>query len=105
MKKFIVLSGSVDGSACENEGFVNCANFGLVGTRAYGTLAEAAMFRDETIDADLGDFKSLWPEEDGYTMEVGSMKADDKFADKYLDVYYEGDVINETIYKIVEIEC
>ena len=35
------MSMSVDGATCEDDGFVNCANFDLVGTRACDTVEEA----------------------------------------------------------------
>ena len=42
--------------------------------------------------------------EDGYSLDVGSMNEQEPSADRYIDVYYEGDVINETVYKIQEVE-
>jgi len=99
MKKFIILSGSVDGQTCEDDGFVNCANFDLVGTRAFDSRKEAEEIRDQTIEQDLEDFKDFWEEEDGYEFEIGDINFD-----KYLDVFYGGDVIHETIYKIREVE-
>jgi len=102
MKKFIILSGSVDGPTCEDDGFLNCANFDLVGTRACDSLEEAIEVMDQTIEQDKADFAEVWPEEDGYTLEDGSLNSDKL---KYIDVYFNGEVINETIYKIREIEC
>ena len=104
MKKYIILSGSVDGATCEDDGFVNCANFDLVGSRACDTLQEAIEVRDQTIEQDVEDFKGIWIEEDGYSYDTGKM-GNGPMSDVYIDVYYEGDVINETIYKIREIEC
>lgn len=104
MKKYIILSGTVDGPTCEDDGFLNCANFDLVGTRACDTLQEAIEVRDQTIETDLADFQGLWVEEDGYSYDTGKM-GDDPMSDTYIDVYYNGEVINETIYKIREIEC
>ena len=104
MKKYIILSGTVDGPTCEDDGFLNCANFDLVGTRACDTLQEAIEVRDQTIETDLADFQGLWVEEDGYSYDTGKM-GDDPMSDIYTDVYYNGEVINETIYKIREIEC
>ena len=103
MKKYIILSGSVDGATCDDDGFINCASFDLVGSRACDSLEEAVEVRDQTIEQDKADFQSLWTEEDGYILEVGSM-GDDPSADKYLDVYHNGDIINETIYKIRGVE-
>jgi len=100
MKKYIILSGTVDGATCEDDGFVNCANFDLVGSRACDTLEEAKEVRDQTIETDLVDFQGIWVEEDGYSYDVGDLGND-----RYIDVYYNGEVINETIYKIREIEC
>ena len=102
MKKYIILSGSVDGPACEDDGFLNCANFDLVGTRACDSLEEAIEVMNQTIEQDKADFAEVWPEEDGYTLDVGAMDSDKL---KYIDVYSNGEVINETIYKIREIEC
>ena len=104
MKGYVILSGSVDGATCEDDGFVNCANFGMVGSLALKTKKEAIEVRDQTIETDVEDFKSIWDEEDGYSIEVGSMNVQNEFADKYVDVYYNGDIINETIYKIVPVE-
>lgn len=109
MKKFIILSGSVDGATCEDDGFLNCANFGLAGTHAYATLEEAIAVRERIIETDVEDFKTLWTEEDGYTIKVGSLSlsVDDKVVDKYdkyIDVFHDGDVVNETLYKIAEVE-
>lgn len=108
MKKYIILSGSVDGPTCEDDGFINCASFDLVGSRACDSLEEAIEVRDQTIEQDKADFAEVWPEEDGYTLDVGSIsrtRSGDPSADKYIDIYSNGDVINETIYKIREIEC
>ena len=102
MKKYIILSGSVDGPTCEDDGFLNCANFDLVGSRACDSLEEAIEVMDQTIEQDKADFAEVWPEEDGYKLDVGSMNSDKL---KYIDVYSNGEVINETIYKIKEIEC
>ena len=104
MKKYIILSGSVDGATCEDDGFLNCANFDLVGSRACDSLEEAIEVRDQTIEQDKADFAEVWPEEDGYILEDVSM-GNDPSADKYIDVYSNGDIINETVYKIREIEC
>ena len=104
MKKYIILSGSVDGPTAEDDGFLNCANFDLVGSRACDSLQEAIEVRDQTIETDLADFQGLWVEEDGYSYDTGKM-GDNPMSDIYIDVYYNGDVINETIYKIREIEC
>lgn len=104
MKKYIILSGTVDGPTAEDDGFLNCANFNLVGSRACDTLEEAIEVRDQTIETDLADFQGLWVEEDGYSYDTGKM-GDDPMSDIYTDVYYNGEVINETIYKIREIEC
>ena len=103
MKKYIILSGSVDGATCDDDGFINCASFDLVGSKACDSLEEAVEVRDQTVETDMADFKSLWTEEDGYAVEDGSM-GDDPSADKYVDVYYNGDIINETIYKIRGVE-
>jgi hypothetical protein len=104
MKKgYVILSGSVDGPTCEDDGFLNCSNFGLASGIVHKTKEEAIEIREQVIETDLEDFKTLWTEEDGYTIEVGSM-GDDSLADKYIDVYYNGDVINETTYKIQEVE-
>ena len=106
MKKgYVILSGSVDGATCEDDGFINCANFGLVGTRACDTLEEAIEVRKQTMETDIADFSDIWQEEDGYSIEQGEMnKNANGVGDTYIDVYYEGDVINETTYKIVEVE-
>lgn len=104
MKGYVILSGSVDGATCEDDGFVNCANFGMVGSLALKTKKEAIEVRDQTIETDVEDFKTLWTEEDGYSIEVGTMNEHEPIADKYVDVYYKGDVVNETIYKIVPVE-
>jgi len=104
MKGYVILSGSVDGATCEDDGFINCANFGMVGSLALKTKKEAIEVRDQTIETDVEDFKTLWTEEDGYSIEVGSMNEDEELADKYVDVYYNGSVVNETIYKIAPVE-
>ena len=105
MKKgYVILSGSVDGATCEDDGFVNCANFALASGIVHKTKEEAIEIRDQIIEQDLEDSKSNWDEEDGYSIEVGSMNVNEPIADKYIDVYYKGDVTNETIYKIQEIE-
>ena len=106
MKKFIILSGSVDGATCDDDGFINCANFDLVGTRACDTLEEALEVRKQTVETDIAGFSDIWSKEDGYIIEQGEMNNyNGNISDTYVDVYYEGDVINETIYKIREIEC
>lgn len=106
MKKYIIMSGSVDETTAQDDGAINACNFGLVGSRACDTLKEAIEVRDQTIETDLEDFKGLWAEEDGYSYDVGRLGLqDDKASDAYIDVYYNGSVVNETIYKIAEIEC
>ena len=99
MKGYVILSGTVDGATCEDDGFLNCFNFDVVGTRILKTKEEAEEIRDQTIETDLEDFQGLWIEEDGYSYDVGDLGND-----KYIDVYYNGEVINETIYKIREVE-
>lgn len=104
MKKgYVILSGSVDGATCEDDGFLNCSNFGLASGIVHKTKEEAIEIRKQVIETDLQDFSSLWTEEDGYSLEVGSM-GKDPMSDRYIDVYYNGDVINESTYKIQEIE-
>lgn len=111
MKKFIILSGTIDIPTADDDGALNAFNFELVGSRACDTLEEAIVVRDQTIETDLADFQGLWVEEDGYSYDVGWMSGDwitnDKDVrnvDRYIDVYYNGEVINETIYKIREVE-
>lgn len=105
MKKgYVILSGSVDGATCEDDGFINCANFALASGIVHKTKEEAIEIRDQIIEQDLEDFKSTWDEEDGYSLDVGSMNEQEPSADRYIDVYYEGEVINETVYKIQEVE-
>lgn len=102
MKKFIIMSMTVDGATCEDDGFVNCANFDLVGTRACDTVEEAIEVMKQTMETDLEDFKEIWPEEEGYSYETSQLGSE---VVNYIDVYYNGEVINETIYKIRGIEC
>lgn len=105
MKKgYVILSGSVDGATCDDDGFINCANFALASGVVHKTKEEAIEIRNQIIETDLEDFKSLWSEEDGYSLEVGDMNVHEELADRYIDVYYNGDVTNETIYKIQEVE-
>ena len=104
MKKFIIMSMTMDGTTCDDDGIYSACNFELVGSRACDTLQEAIEVRDQTIETDLEDFQSLWVEEDGYSYDTGKMgEAED--ADVYIDVYYNGEIVNETIYKIREVEC
>ena len=56
MKKYIILSGSVDGATCEDDGFLNCANFDLVGSRACDSLEEAIEVMNQTIEQDKAAF-------------------------------------------------
>ena len=102
MKKYVVLSGSVDGPTCEGDGFLNCANFDLVGSRACDSLEEAIEVMNQTIEQDKAAFAEFWPEEDGYTLDVSAMNSDNL---RYIDVYFKAEVINETTYKIREVEC
>lgn len=105
MKKgYVILLGSVDGATCEDDGFVNCASFALASGIVHKTKEEAIEIRDQIIEQDLEDFKSTWDEEDGYSLDVGSMNKQESSADRYIDVYYNGDITNETIYKIQEVE-
>ena len=102
-KGYVILSGGVDGPTAEDDGFLNCANFGLASGIVHKTKEEAIEIREQIIEQDLADFESLWTEEDGYTIEVGSM-GDAPMSDRYIDIYYNGDVINESTYKIMEVE-
>lgn len=105
MKKgYIILSGSVDGATCEDDGFINCANFALASGIVHKTKEEAIEIRDQIIKQDLEDFKSIWDKEDRYSLDVGSMNEQEPIADRYIDVCYKGEVINETVYKIQEVE-
>ena len=99
MKLYVLLSMSVYGQTCEDDDFINCANTDVIGTRAFATLEEAKEIRDQTIETDLTDFQGLWVEEDGYSYDTGEIDGD-----VYIYVYYNGDTINETIYKIRELE-
>ena len=99
MKKFIIMSMSMDDTTCNDDGIFSACNFDIVGTRACDSLEEAIAVRDETIETDLADFQELWSEEDGYSFDVGNLGND-----KYLDVYYNGEVVNETIYRIRGVE-
>lgn len=107
MKKYVILSGTVDVPTADDDGVLNAFNFEVIGTRLCDTLEEAIAVRDETIETDLADFQGLWIEEDGYSYDCGDMPADIRALtpDKFIDVYYDGDVINETVYKIREVEC
>ena len=102
MKKYIVLSGSVDGPTCDGDGFLNCANFDLVGSRECDSLEEAIEVMDQVIEQDKAAFAEFWPEEDGYTLDVGAMNSDNL---RYIDVYFKAEVSNEIIYKISGVEC
>lgn len=104
MKKYVILSGTVDIPTADDDGVLNAFNFEVVGTRLCDTLEEAIAVRDETIETDLADFQGLWIEEDGYSYDTGKM-GDAPSDDTYIDAYYEGDVVNETVYKIREVEC
>jgi hypothetical protein len=106
MKKgYVILSGSVDGATCDDDGFINCANFALASGIVHKTLEEAKEIRKQIMETDLADFQDLWKEEDGYSIEQGEMNDyDGSISDTYIDVYYNGDVTNETIYKIAEVE-
>ena len=103
MKKYVILSGTVDIPTADDDGVLNAFNFDLVGSRACDTMEEAIEVRDQTIETDLADFQGLWLEEDGYSYDTGKV-GDEPMSDVYIDVYYNGEVINETIYKIREIE-
>ena len=99
MKKFIIMSMTMDATTCDDDGIFNACTFDLVGSRACDTLEEAIAVRDETIETDLEDFQGIWAEEDGYSYDVRDLGKD-----RYIDVYYNGEVINKTIYKIRKIE-
>lgn len=103
MKKFIIMSMTMDATTCDDDRIFSACNFDLIGTRACDTLQEAIEVRDQTIETDLEDFQGLWVEEDGYSYDTGKM-GDRPEADVYIDVYYNGEVVNETIYKIREVE-
>ena len=104
MKKgYVILSGSVDGATAEDDGFVNCANFALASGIVHKTKEEAIEIRKQIMETDKADFESIWDEEDGYSIDEGSM-GDSDLSDTYIDVYYNGDITNETIYKIQEVE-
>lgn len=109
MKKFIILFGSVDGASCEDDGFLECANFGMASYHVCDTLEEAIALRDSVIENDLGEARESWDadEEDSrITFEVSNFGfGKTPESDKYLDVLHYGEVINETTYKIVEIMC
>lgn len=99
MKKFIIMSMTMDATTCDDDGIFNACTFDLVGSRACDTLEEAIAVRDETIETDLEDFQGIWVEEDGYSYDVRDLGTN-----RYINVYYNGEVINKTIYKIKEIE-
>ena len=105
MKGYVITFYSVDGATCENDGFINCANGGLCRPTICKTIEEAKELRKQIVEQDLADFEDSWNEENGYTKEVGDMNDyDGHIADTYLDVYYDGDVVNETIYRIEEVK-
>ena len=101
---YVILSGSVNRSSCEDDTFLNCGNFNLASFVVHKTFEEAIQVREQIIESDLEDFKSIWPEAEGFLFEVGTMGS----YNRYIDVYSDGDVIKEVIheavYKIVEID-
>ena len=99
MKLYVLMSQTVDMPTCENDGAINGVNADVIGTRAFASLEEAKEIRDQTIETDVADFQGLWVEEDGYSYDTGEVDGD-----VYVDVYYNGDIINETFYKIREVE-
>jgi len=100
MKKFIIMSMSIDEVTADDDGVFNSCAFGLVGSRALDTKAEAEEIRDQTIEQDKEDLEYNFTEEDGYTLEV----EDGSYDDKELNVYYNGDLVNSTRYRIEEVE-
>ncbi len=100
MHGYVILSMSMDDTTCGDDGIFNACNFGLVGSVVHKTKKEAEEIREQTMDTDLEDFKELWTEEDGYTIE----KEDGCCGERELNVYYEGDIINSTRYKIAEVD-
>ena len=99
MKLYVLMSQTIDVPTCDDDGVLNGVNADVIGTRAFASLEEAKEIRDQTIETDLADFQSLWVEEDGYSYDTGEVDGD-----VYIDVYYNGDIVNETIYKIREVE-
>lgn len=113
-KGYVILVGSVDETTC-NDGFLNCANFSLATKKVYPTEEEAIQARTSLMADDLMIAKEIWDDEvyynevddetySPYTFEVGLLDKNDPKSDAYLDVYFNSDVTNETIYKIQEVE-
>ena len=99
MKLYVLMSQTVDIPTCDDDGAINVVAANVIGTRAFKSLEEAKEIRDQTIETDLADFQGLWVEEDGYSYDTGEVDGD-----VYIDVYYNGDIVNETFYKIRELE-
>ena len=108
MKKFIIMSMTIDGPTADDDGVFCAGNFGLVGTLALNTRQEAEEVLEQTRDTDMADFEDLYEinpddeaeSESGYTV----FKEDGCNGEKELNVYYLGDIVNSTRYKIEEVE-
>lgn len=100
MSKYIIMLMTMD---ADHEDIFGVSDFGLACPKAYDTLEEAIAARDERIETDVANFQGLWVEEDGYCYDTGKMN-EKPDADIYIDVYNNGDVVKETIYKIQKID-
>ena len=103
MKGYVITFYCADGSTCEDDGFVNCANGGLYVTKVLGTKEEALAKRNEEVRKEVAENTSedgCWSEEDGYSAEVLGEDTDDLI----VSYYYDGDVVNESHIKIEEVE-
>ena len=113
-KGYVILVGSVDETTCNDDGFINCSGFGLALNKVYYTKEEAVKARTLYMTNDLEDTKMIWDDnyynksEDRlvspYTFKVGLFNDDDEMSDASIDVYFNSEITNETIYKIQEVE-
>ena len=106
MKGYIIICMALDSASCDDDGVFNSGGFGLVGSVVHKTKDEAKEILEQTMDTDMEDLKStfLECEEDEGCADYVFAKEDGRSNERELNVYYKGDLINSTRYRIEEVE-
>lgn len=99
MKRFILICMTLDGEASVNESLYNVGSFNAVCKKMFITKEDALNRLKEITAQDLDELREYYPEEDGYTIAIEPSQMEET----ELNVYYHGDVVYQTRYKIAEV--
>lgn len=106
MKTFYVITFiNLNKFACDDDGFLNCANSGLYSYKLYETREKAIEARTRLIQEEVEKENSnegCYPKEDDFHFEISDLNADSVYIDVYLG--YHDELINETVCTIEKVD-